>query len=154
MSAAALLLASGAEARCWREQEMSAVRLRQMQTMLMVATLRCRAAGMDISDEYNGFVTAHRPALDSANAIIRRHFAGPGTLRTDYDRFATSLANGYGRDATTMGDCAAAGMLARDGAAASRSALGGIVTTRFLPPALPDGACAAAGATERLASIR
>ena len=154
MAVLALALAARAEARCWREQEASAARLRQMQTMLMVAALRCRAAGMDIGDEYDGFVRAHRPTLDSANAVLRRHFEGPGAARSGYDRFATALANRYGRDATTPDDCAGAGMLARDLAGTDRSALSGIAASRVLPPALPDGSCRAIGEKTQLASAR
>ncbi|WP_157215941.1 hypothetical protein [Flavisphingomonas formosensis] len=140
--AAVLLLAPlPAAAGCWQEREAAAAGLREMQTMLMVATLRCRSAGMDISDEYNAFVVAHRRTLDSANIVIRRHFIVTGAAPGAYDRFATTIANAYGHASTTIGDCAEAGMLARKSAGAAPATLVGIAAARLHSSPLPEGRC-------------
>ena len=35
---------------CWAASDVAAAKVRDLQTMLMVATLRCRAGGIDVSD--------------------------------------------------------------------------------------------------------
>jgi hypothetical protein len=127
---------------CWGEREVSAAHVRQMQTMLMVAALRCRAAGIDISTDYDGFVTAERDALGTENGVIKQHFAQAGGTQSDYDRFATSLANGFGDDETSQASCADAAALAHEGAAAlSAVALEKVAAVHLFPAALPGGVC-------------
>lgn len=137
---------------CWGDREVSAARVREMQTVLMVAALRCRAAGIDISADYNGFVTAQRGALAVANLVIKEHFAANGGSQSDYDRFATSLANGHGDDETTDATCAEASALAHDGAAAVADGLLQLATLRVFPVALPGGSCAAPAMTSNAPS--
>jgi hypothetical protein len=132
-----------AHAKCWSEREVAAAQVREMQTMLMVAALRCRAAHIDISADYGTFVVAQKDAIDHANLVIKTHFAQQGGQPADYDRFATSLANGFGDDETSEATCADAVRIAHDGAAAAADALEALATARVFPAVLPEGACSA-----------
>ena len=144
IAAVALVAGTAAQAApsCWRAGEVQAARVRQMQTMLMVATLRCRAARLDIVADYDAFVTRQNAAIAAANRRIKQHFAAAGGAQADYDRFATSLANGFGDDETSEASCAEAAALARDGSAAvDDAALDGLAAARLFPAALEGGAC-------------
>jgi hypothetical protein len=132
---------------CWADREVSAARVRQMQTMLMVAALRCRAGGIDIVADYDGFVTAQHDQIVAANLVIKQHFAQAGGNQVDYDRFATSLANGYGDAETNQGTCAEAAAMAHEGSAATAAALQQVASARLFPAALPGGPCAAPAGT-------
>jgi len=132
-----------AQAHCWTAREASAAQLREMQTMLMVAALRCRAGRMDITADYDDFVASQRETLAHANIVIKQHFADDGGTQADYDRFATSLANDFGDDPTSEGSCAEAAMLAHDGAMVSPAALEPLAAARLFPVALPGGYCSA-----------
>jgi hypothetical protein len=130
-----------AQAHCWGEREVAAAQVREMQTLLMVAALRCRAAHMDFSAQYDGFVIAQHDALARANLVIKQHFAGAGGTQADYDRFTTSLANGFGGEATTEASCSEAAILAQDGSAAGPAALEPLAAARVFPVSLPGGNC-------------
>jgi hypothetical protein len=136
-----------AQAKCWNDREVASAQVREMQTMLMVAALRCRAAHIDISADYGTFVVAQKDAIDHANLVIKTHFAQAGGQQSDYDRFATSLANGFGDDETTEASCAEAVRLAHDGAAVTADALEAMAAARVFPAVLPEGACAAPART-------
>jgi hypothetical protein len=142
-----------AQAKCWGEREVVAAQVREMQTMLMVAALRCRAAHIDISAEYGTFVVAQKDAIDRANLVIKTHFAQAGGQQADYDRFATSLANGFGDDETSEATCAEAVRLAQDGAAAAPGAIEALALARVFPAALPEGPCAAPAKPVTLAAV-
>jgi len=135
------LVASPSVAQCWDSPSLAAARVRDLQTMLMAATLRCHAVGMDISAHYNGFVSARHAQLDLANAAIKAHFSREGG-QIAYDHFATSLANAYGGASTTQGACDEAAQTADD-AAASADTLFALADQRSDPPQEADGACAA-----------
>ena len=141
-----------AQAHCWTAREASAAQLREMQTMLMVAALRCRAARMDITADYDDFVASQRETLAHANIVIKQHFADDGGTQADYDRFATSLANDFGDDPTSEGSCAEAAMLAHDGAMVSPAALEPLAAARLFPVALPGGYCSAQRAPVTMAA--
>ena len=130
-----------AQAGCWTARETGAAQVRDMQTMLMVAALRCRAAHIDISADYDGFVIAQKDAITAANLVIKQHFAAQGGNQADYDRFATSLANGFGDDATTEATCAEAAALAHEGSAAAPVQLKQVAEARVFPASLPGGVC-------------
>ena len=148
-AAALALAATGAavpaqaQGHCWAEREVAAAQVREMQTMLMVAALRCRAAKIDISAEYNGFVTTQKDAIEHANLVIKQHFAAAGGEQADYDHFATALANGFGDDQTSESSCAEASTLAHDATAAPPAGVEALAMARVFPTALPDGDCAA-----------
>jgi hypothetical protein len=87
--------ASQAQAACWTKTSEEAARIRDMETMLMVSALRCRKTGDDFLPAYDRFVKKSRPALVRVSETLRSHFASAGGLNA-YDRYVTSLANGYG----------------------------------------------------------
>jgi hypothetical protein len=134
-----------AEAGCWNQTQVAAAKVRDLQSRLMVATLRCAAMGVNVAGSYNRFVAANRGALQAANAVLLAQFrSGFGRLgQTEYDRFATSLANIYGDDATNATICGETEVLA-DEAAAANGEIGRLVAIEdrlgFVTP-LPGGQC-------------
>ena len=130
---------------CWNETQVAAAKVRDLQSRLMVATLRCQAMGVNVSDAYNRFIAANRETIQGANGVIMAAFrAGHGgQAQTQYDRFATALANIYGDDATSQDVCAETAAAA-DEAAAAAGDIARLVTiaNRFgAVPELPGGQC-------------
>lgn len=146
-AAAAFALAQPARAQmsCWGQQEAAAAKVRDLQSRLMVATLRCRAMGFDRDAAYNGFITANQSTLTAASGVIKAQFdhAYGRDGATYYDRFATSLANQYGADATSGEICDRTEAAAQEGAAAAGD-VGKLLTLADSfgrAPALPGGEC-------------
>ena len=129
---------------CWNDNQVAAAKVRDLQSRLMVATLRCQAMGVNVAEAYNRFIAANRTTIQGANGVILAAFrAGHGgAAQTHYDRFATALANIYGDDATNAGICADTAALAEE-AASARGDIRQLVTIadRFGVPALPGGQC-------------
>ncbi len=100
---AGILSSSAASAACWSPQAAEAAEVRDLETMLMVASLRCRLSGRDFLSDYNKFVRASRPALTETNDRLRTHYTGSGGLNA-YDRYVTSLANRHGGGSAGL-DC-------------------------------------------------
>ena len=100
---------------CWNSTQVAAAKVRDLQSRLMVATLRCQAMGADVTEPYNRFVRANRETIQGANAVLLAQFrSGYGSQgQTQYDRFATALANIYGADATDHAICADTAALPR-----------------------------------------
>lgn len=150
LAMAALALAWAAPTRatpaCWSEADMDAAKVRDLQSRLMVATLRCQGAGFDLTAAYNRFVVANRATLQGLNAVLMTQFRsrfGEGA-QVEYDRYATALANAYGGDATNRSVCANAERLA-DAAAAAAGSVARLVALHSrvgLPPPRPGAACA------------
>src|SRR5690349_16353518 len=96
---ASMLGAEPAEAAmgCWDGAAASSVRLKDFQSRLMVATLRCNAMGFDSSAHYNKFMIANKATLNTANTAVQARFktAYGAKWQREYDRFNTSLANAY-----------------------------------------------------------
>ncbi len=103
-------------ATCWSQADVSAAKVRELQTRLMVATLRCRATGVNILASYNAFIGNAKPAIVAANDQLKAHFAasGPVAGQRDYDRYTTTLANAYGAADTGPESCAEAANLAAE----------------------------------------
>src|SRR5579875_2201804 len=146
-TAAAFLVAQPAEAAigCWNAEQAAAAKVRNLQSRLMVASLRCRAMGYDVLGAYNDFIRGNRETLKATDGLIHAQFATGYGKDADlyYDRFQTDLANRYGGDATTAEICRDFASAAEEGAAASGD-LGKLlaIADRFgRPPALPGGAC-------------
>ncbi len=95
--------AGAVQAKCWSESDVTAAKIRDMETMLMVASLRCRAGNPHMLSAYNAFVRQSRPALTRVNEQLRSHFAQSGGLNA-YDRYVTAIANRYGAGADGL-DC-------------------------------------------------
>ncbi|ATE63402.1 hypothetical protein CMV14_02465 [Rhizorhabdus dicambivorans] len=143
---AALSAMSPAYAGCWSAEHASAARIRDLQTYLMVETLRCQAMGFNISTDYNAFVRGNRAAIGAANDRLKAFFvssAGPVRGQNAYDRFTTSLANAYGADRTSQDSCYEAASTAREATmmANDREGLEMIADRQGLDPVLPGGRC-------------
>ncbi len=130
---------------CWNETQLAAAKVRDLQSRLMVATLRCAAMGVDIAPAYNRFVVANRDTIQGANRIIMAQFRSGfgGQAQLHYDRFATALANAYGDDATDRTICADTATIAEEAAAAAGNvdALVALEDRFGFAPALPGGRC-------------
>jgi len=146
-AAAALVVTSPAQAAmsCWNETQTAAAQVRNLQSRLMVASLRCVAMGHDVTPAYNRFVRASRATIQGANGVIMAQFrAGHGgAAQLHYDRFATMLANAYGADDTTEQVCAETAMIADEAARAAGDArrLVEIADRLGAAPQLPGGRC-------------
>lgn len=93
------LAATPSLAACWGTQALSAAKVREFETMLMVSALRCRSGQENFLARYNQFVREARPALARANITLRGQFVADHGARGGllaYDAFVTSLANRYG----------------------------------------------------------
>jgi hypothetical protein len=147
--AAALVCAQPASAAmsCWDEHETEAAKIRDLQSRLMVATLRCRAIGIDVLTAYNDFVRVNRSALQEANGLIKAQFdQGYGSEGPSfYDRFTTALANEYGADATDGAVCDETEAIAAEAAAAEGDValLVDLADRTGRSPELPGGVCPA-----------
>jgi hypothetical protein len=151
-AAGALLAAQPAQAAmgCWERQPAAAAKVRDLQSRLMVAALRCRAMGVDVLAAYNEFIRQNRDALQAENNLIHAQFeTGYGAeSEAYYDRFTTSLANRYGGDATNAQICDDTASAAQEGAAAAGdvSRLLALADRFGSSPDLPGGECPAGAA--------
>ncbi len=147
LAAAALVFAQPASAAmsCWAEQETAAAKIRDLQSRLMVATLRCRAYGVDVLTAYNDFVRINRSTLQQANGVIKAQFdRGYGAEgERFYDRFTTALANEYGGDATDNSVCEQTSAIAAEAALAEGDVarLVDLADRTGRSPELPGGVC-------------
>jgi hypothetical protein len=130
---------------CWNQEQTAAARVRDLQSRLMVASLRCRAIGVDVFEPYNAFVSSNRGTIQAANTVLRAQFsAGYGDEgETAYDRFTTALANEYGADATTGDICAETADAALEAveAAGDTGKLLALADRLGPTPELPGGQC-------------
>jgi hypothetical protein len=146
-SAAALVLAavfsaSGAQAACWSDEAAQAAQVRDLDTMLMVSSLRCHLKGVEFIPAYNEFVANNRDALVEANNRIQTHFTGKGGASA-YDSYVTKLANSYGAGAKDI-SCAELADMATTAAnlGGGYANLTAYVRSEGHSPELPDGRCA------------
>jgi hypothetical protein len=159
------MVAMPVKAGCWSDAAAEATQVRILQTRLMVATLKCQTAGVDITATYNDFIRAKRQVLAGANARIKAHFTDDAATaraadagQAYYDRFVTSLANAFGAEETNAETCAAAATLAMDAAAETAdlqqlsAAQAGIATPASVRR-LGGELCAAAAAPVQLAAV-
>ena len=136
--------AAAQAAGCWGAQDVAAAKVRDLQTMLMVAALRCQASGTDVTSEYNAFVTANRGPIAAMNQRLKAHFwiEGSNEGQVQYDRFTTALANAHGRDETGGDSCAEVAAISQEAAAAPTiDGLVAIAEARMVNPTLPGGEC-------------
>ncbi|HTU10733.1 MAG TPA: hypothetical protein VMG08_07510 [Allosphingosinicella sp.] len=136
---------ANAQPGCWNQTQVAAAKIRDLQSRLMVATLRCSAMGVNVAGAYNRFLAASRETIRGANAVLMGQFQAShgGLAQVHYDRFATALANVYGDDATSQAVCAETALLAEEAAAAQGDieALVGIADRLGFVAALPGGQC-------------
>lgn len=144
---AALCAATPAQATmgCWNETQAAAAQVRDLQSRLMVAAMRCRAMGIDVLASYNAFVRSNRETIQGANGVIMAQFSRGfgGEAQLQYDRFTTSLANAYGADATDAAVCAETAAVAEEAAAAAGDPQRLVAIAQRLgrAPELPGGTC-------------
>ncbi len=97
--AAVSLLASVPAAASGLDNGGGAEKLRRLDIMLMVTSLRCRTGADDFQADYGRFTTAHMRELNHANGILRAGMAeqfGDGGANRALDRLSTTMANRYG----------------------------------------------------------
>jgi hypothetical protein len=130
---------------CWDQQQAAAAMVRDLQSRLMVATLRCQAMGHDVSPAYNQFVVANRDTIQAANGLIKaQFFAMAGSAaESAYDSFTTALANEYGGEQTNADICNATEAAEQEGtqAAGDVSLLMTLAEKLGPAPRLPGGNC-------------
>jgi hypothetical protein len=141
----ALLALPAQAATCWSDNAYQAAQLKDLDIMLMVATLRCRISDLDFSADYNRFVKAKREILADANNDLRGQFAqlvGDAGALGAYDDYATKIANGYGGGAKGMRciDFAALTRAAAD-APEGRATLVSLAEAAGSAPSLPGQRC-------------
>lgn len=78
----------------------SAEKLRKLDIMLMVTSLRCRSTADNFQAEYGRFTSSHMAELNQASAQLRADLVGrygaSGSARA-LDRISTVMANAYGQ---------------------------------------------------------
>lgn len=121
---AALALASAAPAQaapCWDAPSMGAARISELNTMLMVSSLRCRLVGFDLRPTYERLSALYSPAFKAAEARIKAHFGGADHTesRDDYDSYTVVVANRYGSGRADPATCQAFGAVQQTLTAAS-----------------------------------
>lgn len=136
---------ANAQTGCWNTTQVAAAKVRDLQSRLMVATLRCSAMGVNVAAAYNRFLAANRETIRGANAVLMDQFqtVHGRQAQVHYDRFATALANIYGDDATSRTVCAETVVLAEEAAEAGGDIdlLIGIADRLGFIAALPGGQC-------------
>ena len=92
--------ASAASA-CWSAELVRAARLRQLDVMLMVGSLRCRTTAQDYRTAYDRFLFRHRPMLSKANLAMLGEMLKLGSVGASdtLDRASVRMANQYGQQA-------------------------------------------------------
>lgn len=150
--AAVILVAvpvNAAQAACWTETAISAAKVRDMETMLMVSALRCRTADPSILPAYNNFVRTSRVALTQVNDTLRRQFADQGGLN-GYDRYVTSIANRYGAGAEGLTcDDMSSILAAAQSESGSLAGLARLATAANVEPVLTGSRCNVVVASRR-----
>jgi len=119
IGAALLLLISGASAAlaatpaapaklpkaCQTVAEENAERVRQLQTELMIAALKCRTSqDANLTEAYNGFIRKHSNVLLTQSNVLQAYFKrqyGAGYLKR-FDAYITQLANEVSRRSQTV----------------------------------------------------
>ncbi len=144
---------ASAQAGCWNQTQVAAAKVRDLQSRLMVATLRCSAMGVNVAPAYNRFLAANRETIRGANMVLMSQFqtAYGRQAQAHYDRFATALANIYGDDATSRSVCAETVVLAEEAAEAAGDvdALVAIEDRLGFVSSLPGGQCTVSFAAAR-----
>jgi len=87
---------------CWSAELVRAARMRQLDVMLMVGSLRCRGTAQDYRAAYDRFLLRHRPQLGRVNQMIlaeMRGRLGPIGALEALDEASVRMANRYGERA-------------------------------------------------------
>ncbi|RVT93084.1 hypothetical protein [Sphingomonas crocodyli] len=159
--AVAMLAGAPAGAACWSPEQTAAARIRDLQSQLMVSTLKCQVIHVDLTKEYNAFVGGNRTVIGTINTRLKTFFIrgeGPVGGQSAYDRFTTSLANAYGASKTNSTTCEEARALATEAAMMANSEEGLLLLAdrAGIAPRLPGGRCetmASAGASAGTSAV-
>ena len=148
--AVAMLAGAPAGAACWSPEQTAAARIRDLQSQLMVSTLKCQVIHIDLTKEYNAFVGGNRTVIGAINTRLKTYFIrgeGPVGGQAAYDRFTTSLANGYGAARTNNATCEEARALATEASMMANSEEGLLLLAdrAGIAPRLPGGRCSEQG---------
>ena len=112
----ALVIAPAAQASaCYSAASLPAAKLRHLDVMLMVASLRCRMGADNFQADYEQFVDHNRGVLSAANHAMLDELAGHmGAARAsaEMDKLSVMMANHYG-NGTGVG-CHELRMVAQD----------------------------------------
>jgi hypothetical protein len=149
----ALLITAPVQSACWSNGHVQDARLRDLQTYLMVETLRCQMIGFDLTPEYNRFLRSNRSVIGRTNDHLKAYFisaSGPVFGQQAYDRFTTTLANAYGASRTNSDTCDNARSAASEAALMDNDSEGllMIAERQGLSPNLPGGQCNQASLAE------
>ena len=112
LAAATLAVAGPAQAAgapCWDSGSIGAARISELNTMLMVSSLRCRLVGVDLRPVYERVSALYGQAFQAAEAQIKAHFGGADHTdsRDDYDSYVVGVANYYGSGRSDPATCEA-----------------------------------------------
>ena len=130
---------------CWSSAGQDAVKIKHLNTMLMVTALRCRGGADNFLMHYNRFVTNNSALIGTQNTLIRSHLAqsvGARGAEGALDRMSIGFANSYGTGHSRM-SCRELKQLASD----LSSQHHGVATLaaaadKFVDPAsMPGGTC-------------
>ncbi len=91
-------------------------RIRRLDIMLMVTSLRCRMGSDDFQDNYRSFTAAHLPALNASARRLEKTFVakhGAKGAKRALDRISVGMANEYGQGHPWL-SCAELKEVARD----------------------------------------
>ena len=146
VAAACAIIAAPAHASCWKANQVAAAKVRDLETMLMVSALRCRANGGTMLARYNKFVVQSRAALTEVNDRLRSHFVetvGAARAMDAYDSYVTRIANRYGAGAEGL-SCSDMSSItdAAIGETPSFTALAALAERAQVTPLIDDGVCA------------
>jgi hypothetical protein len=115
----ALIISPGYAQSCATTSVQASVKVRELQSILMVGALQCRAvAGSTVIADYNRFIAAHKVALANHSKALRSYFmhASAKTGAVSFDQFATRLANAHAQAASGAGFCTMIGQLVQTAA--------------------------------------
>ena len=99
--------ASAGEAQCWQPYEVEAARVRDLQIMLMLGSLKCRSTNSEITAKYDKF-NERMGNADKYNSALKLRFMrenGIADGQRAYDDFITRLANSHSDGVQSAGFC-------------------------------------------------
>lgn len=139
-------ISGSAQAACWTPAEADAAVVRNLQSRLMVAALRCGRSEHNLLADYNKFVKSKKPLLRMGNNVLRSHFSKGKSKNQGmkaYDRFAVSMANVYGAGTGDLSGCQEMQELTQSAANSDGSVktLVSLAQSHALSPDLPGGRC-------------
>ncbi|MEP6786297.1 MAG: hypothetical protein ABI898_11230 [Sphingomonadales bacterium] len=150
LAAGAMLALAGVpvQAACWTPQQVSAAKVRDFDTMLMVSALRCRFESRQLVNDYNTMVMRHRAGLSEMNRTLGARFKaihGEREGLNQLDRYVTQVANHYGAGTSEQLTCASLVSIAEAAIAEPQTAaaLIALADRAGVVPHTPEGVCEA-----------